>query len=69
EDQLFSRDFACPDCGFSLSELSPRMFSFNNPFGACPECDGLGEKRVIDPELVLDRDKSIQEGAIIPWSN
>ena len=68
-DRLFSRDFACPDCGFSLSELSPRMFSFNSPFGACPECDGLGEKRVIDPELVLDRDKSLAEGAVIPWSN
>jgi excinuclease ABC subunit A len=43
EDMLFSRDFACPDCGFSLPELSPRMFSFNSPFGACPECDGLGK--------------------------
>lgn len=69
EEHIFSRDFACPDCGFSLSELSPRMFSFNSPFGACPECDGLGEKRIIDPELVLDWDKSILEGAIIPWSN
>jgi excinuclease ABC subunit A len=69
EEHIFSCDFACPDCGFSLSELSPRMFSFNSPFGACPECDGLGEKRIIDPELVLDRDKSIKEGAIIPWSN
>ncbi len=68
EDMLFSRDFACPDCGFSLPELSPRMFSFNSPFGACPECDGLGEKREIDPALVLDMDKSLEEGAVIPWS-
>ncbi|MBP1762357.1 MAG: Excinuclease subunit, partial [Firmicutes bacterium] len=68
EEMIFSRDFACPECGFSLPELSPRMFSFNSPFGACPECDGLGEKKEIDPDLVLDRDKSLEEGAIIPWS-
>ena len=68
EDMLFSRDFACPECGFSLPELSPRMFSFNSPFGACPECDGLGEKREIDPQLVLDMDRSLEEGAVIPWS-
>ncbi len=68
QDMLFSRDFACPDCGFSLPELSPRMFSFNSPFGACPECDGLGEKREIDPDLVLEMDMSLDEGAIIPWS-
>lgn len=68
EDMLFSRDFACPECGFSLSELSPRMFSFNSPFGACPECDGLGEKREIDPALILDLDRSLEEGAVIPWA-
>ena len=68
QDMLFSRDFACPDCGFSLPELSPRMFSFNSPFGACPECDGLGEKREIDPGLVLEMDMTLEEGAIIPWS-
>ncbi len=67
-DMLFSRDFACPDCGFSLPELSPRMFSFNSPFGACPDCDGLGEKREFDPSLVLDTDLTLEEGAIIPWS-
>ncbi len=67
-DMLFSREFACPDCGFSLPELSPRMFSFNSPFGACPECDGLGEKMEMDPELILDLDLSLAEGAIIPWS-
>lgn len=69
EDRLFSRDFACPECGFSLPELSPRMFSFNSPYGACPECDGLGEKREIDPELVLDKELSLEDGAVIPWSN
>lgn len=69
EDMLFSQEFACPDCGFSLPELSPRMFSFNSPFGACPDCDGLGEKREIDPSLVLDLDKSLEDGAIIPWSS
>jgi excinuclease ABC subunit A len=69
EEMLFNREFACPDCGFSLPELSPRMFSFNNPFGACPECDGLGWKREIDPSLVLNMDKSLEEGAVVPWSN
>ncbi|MBO8159013.1 excinuclease ABC subunit UvrA [Thermosyntropha sp.] len=67
--KIFSRDFACTSCGFSLPELSPRMFSFNSPFGACPECDGLGEKKEIDPHLVLDMDKSLEEGAIIAWAN
>lgn len=66
---VYSQDFACTRCGFSLPELSPRMFSFNNPFGACPECDGLGEKRELDPELLINRNKSLEEGAIIPWSN
>jgi excinuclease ABC subunit A len=69
QEMMFSQDFSCPDCGFSLPELSPRMFSFNSPFGACPECDGLGEKWEIDPSLVLDEDKSLADGAIIPWSN
>ncbi len=68
EEMVFSRDFACPECGFSLPELSPRMFSFNSPFGACPECDGLGEKREIDTDLVVNMEKSLEEGAIIPWS-
>ncbi|MDD2372373.1 MAG: excinuclease ABC subunit UvrA [Syntrophomonadaceae bacterium] len=69
EEKMFSQDFSCPECGFSLPELSPRMFSFNSPFGACPECDGLGEKREIDPALVLDMNKSLTDGAIIPWSS
>jgi excinuclease ABC subunit A len=69
EEMLFSRDFACPECGFSLPELSPRMFSFNSPFGACRDCDGLGEKREIDPSLVLDMNRTLENGAVIPWSN
>ncbi|MCX5780282.1 MAG: excinuclease ABC subunit UvrA, partial [Firmicutes bacterium] len=68
QDLLFSRDFSCPDCGFSLPELSPRMFSFNSPFGACQECGGLGEKREFDPDLVVDMELTLEEGAIIPWS-
>ena len=69
EEIMFSQDFSCPECGFSLPELSPRMFSFNSPFGACPECDGLGERREIDPALVMDINKSLADGAIIPWSS
>ncbi len=69
EEKVYSQLFACTSCGFSLPELSPRMFSFNTPYGACPECGGLGEKREIDPDLVLNRDKSLQDGAIVPWSN
>jgi excinuclease ABC subunit A len=67
EEQLFSENFACPDCGISLEELSPRMFSFNSPYGACDTCDGLGNKREFDPDLILDYDKSLNGGAIIPW--
>jgi excinuclease ABC subunit A len=65
---IFSERFACPECGVSYPEISPRMFSFNNPYGACPGCDGLGTKMYFDPELVVpDPDKSIREGAISPW--
>lgn len=65
----FSEKLACPYCGFSIKELEPQLFSFNAPFGACPECDGLGEKIEVDPDLVVpDREKSISEGAIAPWS-
>lgn len=67
EDILFSQNFACPDCGISMEELSPRMFSFNNPYGACPQCDGLGYRLAVDPELVLAPNLSLAEGAIIPW--
>ncbi len=65
----FSEKFACPDCEISLEELSPRMFSFNSPYGACDNCDGLGIKKEFDPELLLDREKSISNGGIIPWAN
>ncbi len=63
---LFARDLACANCGISLEELSPRMFSFNAPFGACPDCTGLGFKQEIDPELVVDAAKSLREGALFP---
>lgn len=70
EEKLFSQNYACPDCGIAMEELSPRMFSFNSPFGKCPSCDGLGELRKIDPDLVIpDRKKSISEGGILPWRN
>ena len=65
EEIIFSENFACVDCGISIPEISPRLFSFNSPYGACPECTGLGVKREIDPNLVIpDRSKSIAEGAI-----
>lgn len=67
EEILFSQNFACPDCGISIESLTPQMFSFNNPFGACPKCSGLGYFRKIDPDLVItDYSKSLAEGAINP---
>ncbi|WP_142850477.1 excinuclease ABC subunit UvrA [Telmatospirillum sp. J64-1] len=69
ERAVFSAKFACPVSGFTIDEIEPRLFSFNNPFGACPSCDGLGVKLYFDPELVVpDPDKSIGEGAIAPWA-
>jgi excinuclease ABC subunit A len=68
-EKLFSEHFACPVCGVSLPEIEPRLFSFNSPFGACPACDGLGMRMVVDPELVIDPRKSIREGGILPWAN
>ena len=68
EDLLFSSRFACPRCGHAIAELSPRLFSFNNPAGACPACDGLGAHQRFDPEAVVkDADLSIAEGAIHGW--
>jgi len=65
----FSRHFACPYCGISYEEISPRMFSFNSPYGACKACNGLGTQQSIDPELVVpDPEKSIRQGTIVPWS-
>jgi excinuclease ABC subunit A len=69
EDHIYSEHFSCPDCGVSFEELEPRMFSFNSPFGACPECHGLGERMRIDPEKVLDTSRSILGGAIRPWKS
>ena len=71
-DLLFSQNYACEDCGVSIEELAPRMFSFNNPFGACPTCTGLGSQMKIDPELIIpNKDLSIVEGAITAsgWNN
>ncbi|HEY6325583.1 MAG TPA: excinuclease ABC subunit UvrA [Candidatus Cybelea sp.] len=65
----YSEAFACVYCGLSFEELAPRLFSFNSPYGACPECSGLGEKIEIDPwKVIPDRSKSISEGAVVPWS-
>lgn len=69
DELVFSEKFACPDCGISLEELSPRMFSFNSPYGACSNCDGLGIKKEFDPDLILDWEKPINDGGIIPWKN
>lgn len=68
EEILFSEKFACPDCGISIEDLAPRMFSFNSPFGKCPKCDGLGTLMEMDPDLIIPDDaKSIMEGAVDPW--
>ncbi len=69
DDLIFSEHFACEECGVSLPELEPRLFSFNNPYGACSECTGLGEKLEVDPELVIPNKRlTVSEGAIWPWS-
>ncbi|WP_054745935.1 excinuclease ABC subunit UvrA [Amylolactobacillus amylophilus] len=66
---IFSEHYACPICGFTVGELEPRLFSFNAPFGACPECDGLGMKLEVDVDLVIpDQSLSLEEGAVIPWN-
>ncbi|TVU92912.1 excinuclease ABC subunit UvrA, partial [Lactobacillus gasseri] len=66
----FSEYYACPVCGFTVGEMEPRLFSFNAPFGACPDCDGLGMKLSVDEDLVIpDKDKTLEEGALAPWSN
>lgn len=69
EELLFSQNLACPICGFSIDDLAPRMFSFNSPFGACPECDGLGSQMIVDPDLlVLNKNKTIEDGAFETWA-
>ena len=68
-DLVFSEHFGCEECGISLPELEPRLFSFNSPYGACPACQGLGEKLEVDPKLVIPNSNlSIAEGAIFPWA-
>lgn len=68
EELLFSEKHACPYCGFSIGELEPRMFSFNSPYGACPDCDGLGAKLEVDPDLVIPNDElTLREHAVAPW--
>ncbi|MDO7285483.1 excinuclease ABC subunit UvrA [Shouchella clausii] len=70
EELLFSQQHACPECGFSIPELEPRLFSFNSPFGACPSCDGLGSKQEVDSELVVpDPSRSLREHALAPWES
>ena len=69
ERLVFSEKFACPVSGFSIPEIEPRLFSFNNPFGACPECGGLGVEQHVDAELVVpDKNLTLKKGAIAPWS-
>ncbi|MBO6827017.1 MAG: excinuclease ABC subunit UvrA [Sneathiella sp.] len=69
ERKIFSSKFACPESGFTIEEIEPRIFSFNNPYGACPSCGGLGTEMFFDPELVVpDVTLSLREGAIAPWS-
>ncbi|MGB9598488.1 MAG: excinuclease ABC subunit UvrA, partial [Minisyncoccales bacterium] len=69
KELIFSQHFFCPRCGFSLPALEPRLFSFNSPFGACSHCQGLGEKLIVDPRLVIPNPNlSLSEGAIFPWA-
>ena len=69
-ETLYSEKYACPDCGISMPPLAPRVFSFNNPYGACPECNGLGSRMHFAPDLVVpDAGLSLREGAIAPWAN
>jgi excinuclease ABC subunit A len=69
ERLVFSEKFACPVSGFTIPEIEPRLFSFNNPFGACPKCGGLGVEQHIDPDLVIpDKERTLRKGAIAPWA-
>ena len=68
-EQLYSEHYACIRCGISYEELSPRMFSFNNPYGACPECTGLGQRKEVDPELVIDETLGLLDGGLLPFAN
>ena len=67
-DMHFSEHFSCPECGFTLSEMEPRLFSFNAPYGACPDCDGLGMKMAVDERLLIPDDSlTLEDGAFVPW--
>jgi len=69
EEMLFSEQFACTECGISLEEIAPRSFSFNSPYGACPDCHGLGFHKRLNPNLIMpDKDKSIEQGALVPFT-
>ena len=69
ERLIFSEKFACPVSGFTIPEIEPRLFSFNNPFGACPKCGGLGVEQNIDADLVIpDKERTLRQGAIAPWA-
>ncbi|MHB9037435.1 MAG: excinuclease ABC subunit UvrA [Armatimonadota bacterium] len=69
EEMLFSENFACTECGISMGEIEPRSFSFNSPYGACPECHGLGSHKRLNPELIIpDKTKSIERGAVVPFA-
>ena len=68
KEYIFSEKFSCPYCGISLPEITPRIFSFNSPYGACPNCGGLGFKMEFDPDLIVpDKNKSVLDGALVPW--
>ena len=70
EESLFSERFSCDRCDISLPELTPQLFSFNNPQGACPTCDGLGTKMYFDPDLIVPNPNlNLREGAVVPWEN
>lgn len=69
EELFLSEHYACKECGFTMSKIEPRLFSFNSPLGACPECNGLGHRLEVSPDLVIENEKSIKDGAILPYKN
>lgn len=69
KEMFLSEHYACKECGFTMPKVEPRLFSFNSPLGACPECNGLGHRLEVSPELVIDNEKSIEKGAILPYKN
>lgn len=67
EEKLLTENFTCPSCDISLPEIEPRLFSFNNPYGACPDCSGIGSHQFFSEELAIDPERSLSEGAVLPW--